>query len=306
MNLPHERPDINPENQPIKEPNAIIEAINNFRSSNATIKLAHAINIMLTFLFGYRFMPEVFFLFGEDTPEALIFAGAIAGLALIALFDLPYHAWSSIAERPGLSTEQIATAQSAATWSLRGSLASSVAAIVLSQELINMPQTILYGATGVGLIAVAWIAIAHMKWWDSFQKQGFDAKKRSEAATQKASALDAEIKRAKQIALLNSRQANAKHELTLQQIEQEQALEMQKLQAELEIKQKAMQQKLLHLQEVHKQAASMTNQMIPELSAKAAKQQAEELLRQFSADMGLVYEPTNKPNGVTKPDPKSN
>lgn len=302
MNLPHEQ---NVDNQLIKEPNAIISAILNFRSSNAVIKLAHAINITLTFLFGYRNMAEVFFLFGEATPEALIFAGALAGFALIGLFDLPYHAWTNISERPGLSTEQIATAENAATWSLRGSLAASAAAIVLSQTLIDLPQTIVYGATFIGLVAVAWIAIKHMQWWDDFKKEGFDAKRRSETASQEARRLNDEINREKQLANLKAQEDAARHELLMQQLTEQQQLELETLAAEMTLRKQALQQKLAHKREVHKQAAAKLTRKIGEVSDRAAEVQAEELLREFAAENGIAYTPNGSTNGV-KTDPKSN
>ena len=252
-------------------------------------------------------MPEVFDIFGEATEETKTFSGGLAGLALVALFDLPYHAWSSIAKRPGLSTEQMATANTAATWSLRGSLAASVAAVVLAQALITMPQSVIYIATGTGLIAVAFISIMHMKWWDEFQKQGFEATKRAELATQQATSLQNQMARQKELAKLQSQQETQEHNLKVEAIRHQQELELSQLQAEQEIRTAMLKQKLEHRKEVAKQASTKVKQKIAEISSEIAEKEAEELKREFLTEFGLpaTVSPKAGGNGHTA-DPKPN
>ena len=303
MTLPHDTM----EDEVIEPNNRLIEVIENFRSSNAVIQLAHAINITLTFIFGFRFMPEVFNIFGEASDETQTFSGGLAGLALIGLFDLPYHAWNNIARRPGLSTEQMATANTAAKASLRGSLAASIAAIVLSQNLIVMPQSIVYGATGIGLVAVAYIAIMHMKWWDDFNKQGFDAKQRAEKASQQAIELSQQIKRQKELAHLANQEVAQRHELEVAKIKHEQQLEMARIKAEQEMRQAILTQKLDHKKEVANQVSAKVKAKIGQISSKIADKEAEELTNQFLAEYGVPTDAANgsSSNGASN-DPKLN
>lgn len=286
--------------------NAIVEVIQNFRSSHAAIKLARVINFVLTFLFGYRYMGSIFNLFGEMTESAEIFAGVLAGLALVALFDLPYHAWNAIAQRPGLSSEQIATAETAAQYSLYGSLAASIAAIVLSQNLITLPESINFIATGAGLIAVALIAIFHMKWWHDFNKESFDAKQRAEIASHTARKLTIKIRQEKEIAALEAQQQQRQHQLNLLKLEAEQELEYQKMLAEAEIRKELLQQKIEQKRAVAAQVKVKGKAKINEVSDRIIEHETDSMVDEFLVDFGLPVSDRNSSKNGANGHPKLN
>ena len=113
MNLPHEELEsLQPEEQPIEEQNKLIDAITKFRSSNAVIQLAHLINVVLTFIFGYRYMPEVFNIFGEVSAETQTFLRCISRIGFNRLIRPPLpclelHCGTSRTKHPtnGYSTD---------------------------------------------------------------------------------------------------------------------------------------------------------------------------------------------------------
>ncbi len=285
----------------------IVEMIQSFRSSHSTIRMAHIINVALTFLFGYRFMSAIFNLFGELTESALIFAGVSAGLALIALFDLPYHAWNAIAQEEGLTTEQMATADTAAKFSLWGSLASSVAAIVLSQDLMELPGSVTFIATGIGLLAVAWIAIKHMQWWHEFQKESFQARQRAQVATHTATKLDNQIAQENELADLEAAREKMEHKLRVEGIKAEQELEYQKLLAEAEIKKAFLEQKLAQKKAVSQQVAAKWKAKANQVSDAIVDKEADALVDELLTDYGLPVA-TKSPdlNGKANTGPKLN
>lgn len=296
MNLPHEEI-LNEQEQDDGQPaSRMTEMIQSFRSSNSTIQLAKIINLVLTFLFGYRFMSSIFNLFGEQTETAVIFAGVLAGFALIALFDLPYHAWNVISARAGLSTDQIATAETAAKYSLYGSLAASIAAIVLSQTLIEMPQSVTYIATGAGLIAVALIAVYHMKWWHDFQKQSFEATKRAKIAAATAKTLHAQIAHEEKVQALERAKKQREQSLQLQELESELDLKLEEMKAKAQIKKMMLEQKIKQREAVFAQVVTKSQKKINEVSDRIVEKEANQIVEEFVTEFGLPTNPTNGAN----------
>ena len=171
-----------------------------------------------------------------------------------------------------------------------------------------MPQSILYGATGAGLVAVAYIAIMHMSWWDQFNKQGFEAKKRQEGAAQQANDLSNKLARQKQLAQLEQNRITQEHRLTMEKIKHEQELELARIRAEQEMHQTILAQKLAHKQEVANQVSAKMKAKIGQISSKVAEKEADELTNQFLAEYGLPIEARSQNghgNGANLTDPKS-
>ncbi|MCA9931033.1 MAG: hypothetical protein KC419_21255, partial [Anaerolineales bacterium] len=145
----------------------IVDFINNFKSANIILKLALIANAVLTFMFGYTYLAELFDLFGllESQNISSTLIRLVAGFFTTVVFDGAFYAWSFMRLLKGSTTAQMATAKSAKNKSLYGSLAASAGQFVLQQTAVPLGDSITFIVSLAATVAVAVIALMHMKWW---------------------------------------------------------------------------------------------------------------------------------------------
>lgn len=284
----------------------MLEKVSSERTSMMVIRLALIVNAIFTFIFAFTYLPSLFDLFGWlDNPTGLegaddfrIVIGTLAGAFLVIVTDASFVAWNLLRNREGVSTEQMATARSAKNWSLYGSLAASVAQIVLGQRLVEIPGAIVYGVSIVGVAMAGALAILHVYWWDKYKSESFEAKKLADAAADMAEEGAYERARLEAKAALEREKRERLHAIELEQMQLEIDLELERARAEADIRRDLVQERIKHRRQVAKQTQENLRAKVHQSAARIADRQAREEERRFLGELGFLdmnLEPA--PNG---------
>ena len=274
----------------------MLEKVTSERTSMLVIRLALIVNAIFTFIFAFTYLPSLFDLFGLlDNPTGLegaddfrIVIGALAGAFLVIVTDASFVAWNMLRNREGVSTEQMATARSAKSWSLYGSLAASVAQIVLGQQLVKVPSGIVYAISIVGVGLAGALAILHVYWWDKYRSESFAMKELEERAADTAE--EGTFERARQKARMELERTKRErlHAIELEQMEGEIELELERAQAEADIRRELVRERIKHRRQVAKQTQENLRRKVHESAARIADRQAREEERTFLGELGFL------------------
>jgi hypothetical protein len=263
------------------------------RKSNIVINLALIGNAFLTFMFAFNYLPSLFDMFGAaDDENAMLITKFVAGFFAVVVFDLAFYAWGQIERREGNSEEQISTANTAKKMALWGSLAASAGQFVLSQTAAAIPQTIVYIVSFLSTVAVAAVAIMHMKWWSQYNDESFESQEKGHVASTTARQKSAAQKEAEDLADLRLKQADHEHTLAMEQLRAEMQLDVERIKSEQVIKLQLLQQEIEHEQAVAKQTRELLQQRVLQDANRIAGQKADRLVEKFLARHGA-----NQSNG---------
>ncbi len=290
---------------PVKKRTAV-DVIGEWRAADWVLHVALVGNAILTFLFAYSYLPALFDAFNivgtGDAAETLI--GIFAGLFAVIVFDGAYYAWGSYQQRTGNSNDQIVTAGTAKKAALFGSLAASAGQFVLAQEAFPIPYVVVYPVSAVATLAVAAIALAHMYWWDKFQKESFESKDKEEQANDKAAEKEEMRIRAQEMKALEISQEKHRHEMEMERLRGEMELERARLAAETALQMSLLEQDLAHENAVSQQTQKLLQDRVLRDAAKLAEAKSKILHEQFLARHGHTGESDPEPVSPAPPQTK--
>lgn len=269
----------------------MLDTLKSMRRSDLVIKLALIANAVFTFIFGYRYLPDLFTLFGV-TPEDSGFEimRVLAGAFLVVVTDGAFFAWGEMRNREGNSNEQIATCDTAKTWSLYGSLAATAGAFVLGQSAVEIPPGIVFVVSIVATAAAGVMAIMHVYWWDKYRGESFEASARANAAQDQADEMNDSRTRERKEFELQREKRRELHAIEMSELEKELELEKTRRMAQADIKRQMLEQEINHEREVAKLTGQILQDQVHQSAAAIAQRKARAARDRFIAGMGLPVE----------------
>lgn len=269
----------------------MLDTLKGMRRSDLVIRLALIANAVFTFIFGYRYLPDLFSLFGITPQDAgFEIMRVLAGAFLVIVTDGAFFAWGEMRNRDGNSNEQIATCDTAKGWSLTGSLAATGGAFVLGQSAVEIPDGITFVVSLIATAVAGLMAIMHVYWWDKYRAESFEASARANAAQDQADAMtDARSRERKEFELERDKRREL-HEIELSELEKELELEKTRRLARASIKREMLEQEINHERQVAKLTGEILQDQVHKSAAAIAQRKARAAHDRFVAGMGLPVE----------------
>ena len=272
----------------------MLQEIQDGRKSNWVIQLALLFNAILTAIFAYNHLGGVFGrLTGRGNDDVMI--NIVAAVFTVLVFDGAFHAWASISGRDGLSLEQIATASTAKTASMAGSLAASLGQFVLGQTAVVLPTGVVFVISLIATAAVGIIALLHMYWWDKYKNESFDAVERGFQARQDATVQKNVQSQAEQEGRVAIEQQRNEHLIKMERIQAENQLTLERMTAEQELERELIMQEIEHEKQVAAQTRELLAQTVERDAAAIAAVKSERLRRKFIARQGISADEMTPP-----------
>ena len=274
-----------------------IKNISGERTSDLIITLARGFNAVLTFIFGYSFLYPLFNFLGvpDNDPSIEIFR-IIAGVFLVVITDGAFVAWGNLEYRDGVTSEQMTTANGAKKWSLNGSLAASVGALVLLQRLVEFDPAITFVVSIGALIAAGALAILHVYWHAKYKSESEEATKADQDAVMRASQLDFDKTKRENAHALELKKQREAHELEMTRLNAEIDAEMMEAKAKAEIQMEMIQARVNHSRDVAKQTKEQLARRVSGTAGAIAKAESDQLMREFLAAAGHDINDFTDPN----------
>lgn len=277
----------------------MLESLKGMRRSDLVIKMALVVNAIFTFIFGYRYLPDLFKMFGvSESDLGYEIMRVAAGAFLVVVTDGAFFAWAEMRNRDGNTNEQIITCDEAKKWSLVGSLAATAGAFVLGQSAVVIPDGIMFTISLIATAVAGLMAIAHVYWYDQYKSDSLEARSRSDAAESQAEELAAVRRQQKERLKLERQKAAELHAIELQELDKQLELEKAQRLAEAEIEIDLLEAGISHQREVAAVTKKLLGERVNRDAAVLAQRNADKAMEKLIATLGLpVTDFTHGSNG---------
>lgn len=277
----------------------MLDTLKGMRRSDLVIKMALVVNAIFTFIFGYRYLPDLFKMFGvSESDLGYEIMRVAAGAFLVVVTDGAFFAWAEMRNRDGNTNEQIITCDEAKKWSLVGSLAATAGAFVLGQSAVAIPEGIMFTISLVATAVAGLMAIAHVYWYDQYKSDSLEARSRSDAAESQAEELAAIRRQQRERLKLERQKAAELHAIELQELDKQLELEKAQRLAEAEIEIDLLEAGISHQREVAAVTKKLLGERVNRDAAVLAQRNADKAMEKLIATLGLpVTDFTHGSNG---------
>ena len=274
-----------------------LSALSEMSRSHLVIYSALVINALFTFIFGFMYLPSLFDVFDlmSSGSDFAVVIQTLAGAFLVLVTDAAFFAWRMLGRQDGVTTEQILVANNAKYVSLAGSLAASLAQIVLGQNLVAIPEPVTYGVSIVGVALGGGLAIAHVWWWDDYQSKSTAVSELKDAAEINAELGDAQRLRDRQKRELELKRQRQLYDIEMRKLEQEADREIKAAQQEAAIAARIAEETAQHERALLDRTSEELKQSINKQAARVARHKADQMASNILAKMGVS--PTESLNG---------
>ena len=272
-------------------------ALSEMARSHLVIYAALVINALFTFIFGFMYLPSLFDIFNlmSSGSDFAVVIQAMAGAFLVLVTDAAFFAWRMLGRQDGITTRQILVADAAKIISLAGSLAASLAQIVLGQNLVAIPEPVKYGVSIIGVALGGGLAIAHVWWWDRYQSESTVVSELKDAADINAELTDAKRQRDRQKRELELKRERQLYDIEMRRLEQESDREIKAAMQEAAIASRIAEETAQHERALLDRTSEELKQKINQQAARVAQHKAAQMASNILAKMGVS--PTDSLNG---------